>query len=180
MQFAAPADGVGPEMRRLEPDGSLFEDEVLSIELAPAGDLFDDNGASSVSRGFAATGSSSRDTSCSGRSVGRAQAACKVESIGNAFYGRLASDLSQVARPPPGVEHLGPMLFQGVASCPGAVETRATVMLQRLPYHLTEWDVCRELDRLGFATKYDAVTVGGVGGGLCSTGRSGCRTGSGS
>lgn len=36
---------------------------------------------------------------------------------------------------------------------------RTTVMLQRLPYHLSKPDVCRILDDLGFAQTYDSLSV---------------------
>lgn len=56
--------------------------------------------------------------------------------------------------PPPGLE---PKVAELGGWNPDANCT--TVMLQRLPYELDEWDLSRLLDRLGFSGRYDAVAV---------------------
>lgn len=142
----------GLNVRRFESAANLFIDEAPPIELQTASDLFDDgeDDAASFSKAMAPTSSESTEASCSEGSNGRAEdigGRMPVES-GPPFGWSAAAWADQDTR------CFGPPL-----AARRHMETRTTVMLQRLPYHLTEWDMCRELDALGFASKYDAVAV---------------------
>lgn len=147
--------GAGTGVRRLESGRDLFVDAPSVTLLEPGGDLFDEDDSPDVA---------SCATSYSGSGWGQ----YRVWEASHAT----TSHVGQV-RPPPHTQRTSllvqtqagqqdghaPHSTERGARSPDTVESRTTVMLQHISYHISEQELRHELDTLGFTGKYDAIAM---------------------